>query len=73
MQKYHCFYREPFGNGRKYVVHDTEEPVLELVRQANPSPHEGHPRIDNLVVIYGVAVKFEPAKWVESWKIVDEG
>lgn len=72
MQKFHCFYRERVGGDHKYVVHDTEEPVLELVRQANPAPHE-YSNIANLVVIYGMAVKFEPAKWVESWKIVDEG
>lgn len=66
--RFHCFYLEPVGNVRKYVVHDSEQPVLDLVRKANPAPHE-FPNIADLIVICGSLVEFEPAKWVESFKI----
>lgn len=68
-KQYHCCYVNEYGESMAYVVHDTIAPVLELVKQADPDPGDGYPKVCKLVVIHGEKVEFEPAVVVKTYKV----
>lgn len=64
-KRYHCFYMNPYGNERKYVAHDDLPPVLDLVKKSNIEDEA----VVGLKVVYGELLEFEPATYVETYRI----
>jgi len=65
MDAYHCFWRSPGYNGLSHKeVFDRDE-VTEIRRQADSGFYE------DLVVVWGELVEFEPTEVVKTYKIAE--
>ena len=65
---YHCFWVNPYGARREYAAYEELDPVLALVKRADDELSE----VCALYVIYGVKCEFEPATYIETYRLKEE-
>lgn len=62
---YHCFWVNPYGYKSEYAAHADLASVLALVKRSNSEDSD----VSNLRVVYGELLQFEPATYVESYRV----
>lgn len=62
--KFHVFYRQVYGNQRFHQTFDGAVEMLEIITKI-----KGSDSYDDLLVIYGETVEFEPVEIVKAWTI----